>query len=279
MAGEMNPIGNIDANKVLNKEGLLELSGQIKGYINTNIPQPYTLPTASTSTLGGVKVDGETITIDDGVISAVGGGSSGGTSIQDIMPLVYGLLMKTANANTNLVVASSNKNDFITKLKAGRVVVGYNSYSNLEKTDFWDSTDTLYSIENFNIPTSNRSSFSMGLNWRFFLYNNLLIYWNHSAKTIGDCIQIGQFYGMMASKITLADGLKYLYDNKLTIPTVPSTDGNYMLKCVVSSGTPTYSWETDSGSGGGTTYTAGTGISIENGVISIDLDNAEDGEF
>jgi hypothetical protein len=36
----------------------------------------YTLPTASTSTLGGVKVDGNTITIDqDGVISASDSGS------------------------------------------------------------------------------------------------------------------------------------------------------------------------------------------------------------
>lgn len=37
-------------------------------------PTTYTLPTASTSTLGGVKVDGSTITIADGVISAAGGG-------------------------------------------------------------------------------------------------------------------------------------------------------------------------------------------------------------
>ena len=29
-------------------------------------------------------------------------------------------------------------------------------------------------------------------------------------------------------------------------------------------------------SGGGTSYTAGTGISIENGVISLDVANAED---
>lgn len=42
----------------------------------TEIPAPYTLPTASTSALGGVKVDGNTITITDGVISAKGG--SGG---------------------------------------------------------------------------------------------------------------------------------------------------------------------------------------------------------
>lgn len=39
----------------------------------------YVLPTASTSELGGVKVDGTTVTIDDGVISATGGG--GGTTV------------------------------------------------------------------------------------------------------------------------------------------------------------------------------------------------------
>lgn len=36
----------------------------------------YSLPTASASTLGGVKIDGITITIADGVISAVGGGGT-----------------------------------------------------------------------------------------------------------------------------------------------------------------------------------------------------------
>lgn len=41
------------------------------------IPDEYTLPTASTDVLGGVKVDGSTISITDGVISAVvsGGGN------------------------------------------------------------------------------------------------------------------------------------------------------------------------------------------------------------
>jgi len=42
------------------------------------IPPAYTLPTASTTVLGGVKVDGTTVTITDGVISSVGGGSGGG---------------------------------------------------------------------------------------------------------------------------------------------------------------------------------------------------------
>ena len=48
--------------------------------LKSEIPAPYTLPIASTSTLGGVKVDGSTITIADGVISAKSSGSSGGGS-------------------------------------------------------------------------------------------------------------------------------------------------------------------------------------------------------
>lgn len=48
--------------------------------LKSEIPAPYTLPIASTSTLGGVKVDGSTITIADGIISAISGGSSGGVS-------------------------------------------------------------------------------------------------------------------------------------------------------------------------------------------------------
>ena len=49
------------------------------------IPSAYTLPTANTSTLGGVKVDGTTILIDSfGVISSVGGGSGGGITIGEV---------------------------------------------------------------------------------------------------------------------------------------------------------------------------------------------------
>ena len=44
----------------------------IQGQLYANIPDPYVLPTASTTTLGGVKPDGSTITITgDGTISAV----------------------------------------------------------------------------------------------------------------------------------------------------------------------------------------------------------------
>ena len=46
------------------------------------IPSQYTLPTASTTTLGGVKVDGSTITVSsDGTISSIGGSGGSGSSI------------------------------------------------------------------------------------------------------------------------------------------------------------------------------------------------------
>lgn len=41
---------------------------------------PFVLPVASTSVSGGVRVDGSTITINNGVITAVGGGGGGGGS-------------------------------------------------------------------------------------------------------------------------------------------------------------------------------------------------------
>ena len=85
------------------------------------IPDAYTLPTASTDTLGGVKVDGSTITIADGVISSTGGG---GSSYNDTF--VYN---DSYNADAEKVITITNdfkigdKNNFI---KApGTICLGY----------------------------------------------------------------------------------------------------------------------------------------------------------
>lgn len=69
-------------------------SGNISEFVNTNNSSDYELPTASTTTLGGVKVDGTTITIDgNGVISStvtssgensIGGPASWGNITGDI---------------------------------------------------------------------------------------------------------------------------------------------------------------------------------------------------
>lgn len=81
--------GEIDPTSYVKKT---ELTAELANYytktnadqkfaLKSEIPEAYTLPTASTETLGGVKVDGNTITIADGVISAVNtGGSETGTT-------------------------------------------------------------------------------------------------------------------------------------------------------------------------------------------------------
>ena len=77
--------GEIDLTSYVKKT---ELTAELANYytktaadqkfaLKSEIPEAYTLPTASTETLGGVKVDGTSITIADGVISAVNTGGSG----------------------------------------------------------------------------------------------------------------------------------------------------------------------------------------------------------
>lgn len=91
--------------------------------------QGYTLPTASISTLGGVKVDGSTIVINDGVISSISGGSpiipmdpytffvaaddstlreiSSGESIKFIGA---GTITTSSDTEGNITISSSNSN-------------------------------------------------------------------------------------------------------------------------------------------------------------------------
>lgn len=61
--------------------GIVKVDGETiysnNGVLTAHTTEEYTLPVASTNTLGGVKVDGETITILDGVISAISNGSGG----------------------------------------------------------------------------------------------------------------------------------------------------------------------------------------------------------
>lgn len=99
-------IGSPDLNKyvisVNNKYGVVTLTASDFGAVEANdladvafsgdyedltnkpiIPEPYVLPAATTTSLGGVKPDGTSITINDGVISSVGGGA-GEVSNEDL---------------------------------------------------------------------------------------------------------------------------------------------------------------------------------------------------
>ena len=73
------------------------------------IPEEYELPTASTTVLGGVKVDGSTITISDGVISSVGGGSTGTTDYSALSnkPQIAGVTLEGNKSLTDLGIQAS----------------------------------------------------------------------------------------------------------------------------------------------------------------------------
>lgn len=76
----------------------------VNGILSVSATNSYVLPTASTTTLGGVKVDGTTITIANGVISSTGG--SGGT-VSGSNPTFTGNV--TLNSlNSNLVIGAAN---------------------------------------------------------------------------------------------------------------------------------------------------------------------------
>ena len=84
-----NIIFNSNGDTIVRKNGVNYTnihSGNISEYVSTG-SNSYELPTASTTTLGGVKVDGTTITIDEnGVISSTttsNGESSGVTSVHE----------------------------------------------------------------------------------------------------------------------------------------------------------------------------------------------------
>lgn len=90
------------------------------------IPEPYTLPTASATTLGGVKVDGSTITITDGVISSAGGGGSvsvDGTSIiQNEDGTISTALKTTSNSITGANLINLKNTNSITEYNGCRII-------------------------------------------------------------------------------------------------------------------------------------------------------------
>ena len=73
-------LGAVEANDLAN----VAFSGDYEDLTNKpTIPEPYVLPAATTTSLGGVKPDGTSIVIQDGVISSVGGGSSVGEVLNE----------------------------------------------------------------------------------------------------------------------------------------------------------------------------------------------------
>ena len=113
-------IGNVHN---FNFEGFeLLLDGDTVTVVAPQSGSNYTLPTATTTVLGGVKVDGTTITISNGVITSVGGGTGDGISIGDVSAYLttngYTTQTYVDNQITNLVDGAPNLLNTLNELAA-----------------------------------------------------------------------------------------------------------------------------------------------------------------
>lgn len=109
----------------------------------------YTLPTASTSTLGGVKVDGSTITIADGVISSSGGGG-GGLVINVVVDSSGNVVSHDADTATCLDFAQAAVNN-----SDASAVAYVREYS-------YDDEDDIYGSYVYRLPLISASTASYG---------------------------------------------------------------------------------------------------------------------
>lgn len=106
----------------------------------------YSLPVASTTTLGGVKIDGNTIVINDGVISAVGGGSGGTTNYNTLSnkPQINGITLSGNQTSTDLGLQPAGDyattNDLANKANKSTTLSGYGITDAYTKTE----SDTKY---------------------------------------------------------------------------------------------------------------------------------------
>lgn len=135
------------------------------------IPDAYTLPTASTDTLGGVKVDGSTITIADGVISSAGGGSSsnilGGNRVRnpdgDIVTTITSL---TINGNVITINdADPSKYSLLSENSYGYPLITTQSEIELKAT-INDVEYTISNVDSYSLWDYDATNKSSSYTWK-----------------------------------------------------------------------------------------------------------------
>ena len=151
------------------------------------IPDAYTLPVASTDTLGGVKVDGETITIADGVISSAGGGSSLENTFDTDDSSKQYIIGYDSNSNfgwlKNMVSDTNTKRNYI-QGDTNRVETSNNVVIGDSNSIFKKDNTTIIGGYNNSSPTT-------------YLHSNVIIGWknsndNYSPAIGGYNVMIGQ---------------------------------------------------------------------------------------
>lgn len=278
MAGEQSvetAYNDIDVNKMVNKAGLLELSGKIKGYIQANVGG------------GASYTAGDGIDITNDVISSTVKEFS--KYYQSPWFLLFGALF-----TGGITIKGVSTKEVAADILSHGGSIYYSTFSgNIKFTgkELYDMGYNYYYTKNTNGDfVRNNISSSDTSNRITLLYGSGNVYPIGESLIVGSRDDVKAFllrnleYDNSISGLT-ATTIKNAIDELaarpvVSIPTDPTTDGTYVLTSTVSSGIATQTWETaSSGGGGGTTYTAGMGIDITNGVISVNLNRAEGGSY
>ena len=202
----------------------------------TEIPTPYTLPTASTSTLGGVKVDGSTITIADGVISAKSG--SGGAE-----PDAY---IKDASVSGNTLTLTKKDDTNVVFTPSGGSVGGVSGYAFTSSQTFTDDDKLhlkeIYLNKNIYMTIDKLSVFrivKLGTKYGFSVLNTngassnqVLIYAvdiDGNENVTSSTFSLYTSYYLIGNNSAVSGEIitSDNYSNYITIPEMPSFDWNY----------------------------------------------------
>jgi hypothetical protein len=197
-------LGDIEANTVYaNLTGTANNASYLGGiaaaqYAYANQIVTYTLPTANTTTLGGVKVDGTTITIAaNGVISSSGGGGfTNGQSISVAGLTVTGAL--TANATTGTAGQVLTSNGTATYWST---VSGVNTAATYTWTNTHTFSNTIVSNGGGVYPTSNTIGMTLGSTAQRWIINANTINLSGAAT-----LTSAAFGGQVTGITTLAAG-------------------------------------------------------------------------
>lgn len=134
----------------------------------------YTLPTASTSTLGGVKIDGTTITIDNnGVISSAGGSTPSNMVTTDTDQDITGT-KQFVNKGIRFFDASGSYSSHVITVGWGEVKVGWNSNNmtwNTNSSSHQFSNGTQNVLYSYGTSTS-VAGVVFGGGWRLYRCNS-----------------------------------------------------------------------------------------------------------
>lgn len=241
---------DIDSGKVLNKEGLLELCSQIKTEIanNSGGGSSYTAGDGINIDSNGVinreKIDlGEPIfsLFNSGLIPNFSPGTNWG-SYNSLSNLINGLNQnKVAQTSASFGWVSFSIKDINDALGTNYVARKFSQNTTTQEitNEYLSATSTV------NLNSGARESRQlMIVGNEIWVAQNLKAIFGYSLGQVINIKYYNQDNYTHQRLDQIIDDLDTAISSKqdAIIPAAPTTDGTYTLQCVVSSGTPTYSW-------------------------------------